>query len=210
MLRLCSQSIFRHSSKTFGLFVVSLCDIDYRDSQVYTFLFERQPYETTTDIREGIAAALKLFAGITEKVEEAFEGVESADEEQSWTSDSANASLSTTNSADNPLRRTILWVFLAHGILLRSLPLELRSQAERVCHLFSVTKHILSDLTAFGLCLPNELTTQPPVYGRLFGLLLAKLIQPNAVQIKVLSHETYKATQTLWRALPVGVDDSSN
>jgi len=69
---------------------------------------------------------LELFAGITE---EAFEEeVAPTDEEESWTSDSAKASLSTTNSADGSLRRTILWVFLAYGILLRSLPLELRSQ----------------------------------------------------------------------------------
>jgi hypothetical protein len=52
------------------------------------FPLRPKPYETTTDIREGIAAALKLFAGITEKVEEAFEEeVESADDEESWTSD---------------------------------------------------------------------------------------------------------------------------
>jgi len=82
-----------------------------------------------------------------------------------------------------------MWVFLAHGVFLRSLPLELRSQAEASCHL--PTKHIL-DLTAFGLCLANELTTQPPVDGRIFGLLLAKLIQPNAVSVKVLGPETYK------------------
>jgi len=43
-----------------GLFVASVCDIDHRDSQVHNFLFERQPYETTTGTREGTTAALKL------------------------------------------------------------------------------------------------------------------------------------------------------
>jgi len=46
----------------------------------------------------------------------------------------------------------------------------------------------------FSLCLPNKLTTQPPVDERIFGLLLAKLIQPNAIPVKVLGTETYKTT----------------
>jgi hypothetical protein len=197
-----------------GLFVASLCDIDYRDSQVYTFLFDRKPYNTTTDIREGIAAALKLFAGITEKVEESFEEeVESADDEESWTSDSAKAFLSTTNGADGSLRRAILWAFLAHGTLLRSLPLELRSQAEASLPPASVstlTRHILPDLlTAFALCLPNELTTQPPIDGRIFSLLLAQLSQPNAVPLKVLGAETFKTTQALWSSVTSDAVDLS-
>ncbi len=197
-----------------GLFVASLCDIDYRDSQAHTFLFDRTPYETTTNIREGIASALKLFASTTEKVEESFEEeVEAADDEESWTPDSAKAFLSTTNSADGPLRRAILWVFLAHGILLRSLPLELRSQAEASLPpalVSTLTKHILPDLlTAFGLCLPNELTTQPPIDGRIFGLLLAQLIKPDAVPLKVLGAENFKTTQTLWSSVTSDAVDFS-
>lgn len=197
-----------------GLFVASLCDIDYRDSQVHTFLFDRTPYDTTTDIREGITAALKLFAGITEKVEESFEEeVEAADDEESWTSDSAKAFLSTTNSTDGSLRRAILWVFLAHGILLRSLPLELRSQAEAglpPALVSTLTRHILPDLlTAFGLCLPNELTIQPSIDGRIFSLLLAQLIQPNAIPLKVLGAETFKTTQALWSSVTSDAVDFS-
>jgi len=197
-----------------GLFVASLCDIDYRDSQVHTFLFDRTPYNKTMDIREGITAALKLFANITEKVEESFEEeLEAADDEESWTSDSAKAFLSTTNGADGPLRRAILWVFLAHGILLRSLPLELRSQAEPSLPpvlVSTLTRHILPDLlTAFGLCLPNELTTQPPIDGRIFGLLLAQLIQPNAVPSKVLGAETFKTTQAFWSSVTSDAVDFS-
>ena len=189
-----------------GLFVASLCDVDYRDSQVLTFLFDREPYETTPDVREGIAAALKLFAGITERVEESFEEeVETADDEESWSSDAAKAFLSATSGANGSLRRATLWVFLAHGILLRSLPLELRSQPEASLPpalVTTLTKHILPDLlTAFGLSIPNELTTQPLVDGRIFGLLLAQLIQPNAVPEKVLGAETYKTTQALWSSV---------
>ena len=197
-----------------GLFVASLCDIDYRDSQAHTFLFNRTPYETTMNIREGIASALKLFAGITEKAEESFEEeVEAAEDEESWTPDSAKAFLSTADSADGPLRRAILWVFLAHGILLRSLPLELRSQPEACLPpalVSTLTKHILPDLaTAFSLCIPNELTTQPPIDGRIFGLLLAQLIQPNAVPVKVLGAEAFKTAQTLWSSVTSDAVDFS-
>jgi hypothetical protein len=197
-----------------GLFVASICDVDYRDSQVLTFLFDREPYDTTPDIRDGIAAALKLFASITGKAEEAFEEeVESADDEESWTSDAAKAFLSVTSSADGPLRRTIVWVFLAHSILLRSLPLELRSQPEASLPpalVSALTKDVLPDLlTAYGLSIPNELTTQPPVDGRIFGLLLAQLIQPNSVPEKVLGAEAYKTTQALWSSITSNTVDFS-
>ena len=197
-----------------GLFVASICDIDYRDSQVLTFLFDREPYEMTPDIREGVAAALKLFAGITEKVEGAFEEeIESAEDDESWSSDAAKAFLSATSGANASLRRTILWVFLAHSILLRSLSLELRSQPEASLPpalVSTLTKHILPDLlTAFGLSIPDELTTQPPVDGRIFGLLLAQLIQPNAVPEKVLGADAYKTTQALWSSVTSDVVDFS-
>ena len=189
-----------------GLLVASLCDIDYRDSQVLTFLFDQKPYKMTKDIRDGITAALKLFAGITKKAEGAFEKeVESADDEESWTSNSAKAFLFATSSADGSLRRAIVWVFLAHSILLRLLPLELRSQPEASLPpalVSMLTKEILPDLlTAFGLNIPNELTTPPPVDGRIFGLLLAQLIQPNAVPEKVLGAEAYKMTRALWSSI---------
>ena len=197
-----------------GLFVASICDIDYRDSQVLTFLFDREPYKTKLDIREGIAAALKHFASITEKVEGAFdEEVESADDEESWSSGAAKAFLSATNGANGSLRRTILWVFLAHSIVLRSLSLELRSQPEASLPpalVSTLTKHILPDLlTAFGLSIPDELTTQPPVDGRIFGLLLAQLIQPNAIPEKIIGAEAFKTIEALWSSITSDVVDFS-
>ena len=197
-----------------GLLVASLCDVDYRDSQALTFLFDRKPCETSTYLREGIAAALKHFASTTEKAEESFEEeVEPADNDESWASDAAKAFLSATSSADRSFRRTILWVFIAHGILLRSLPLELRSQPEASLPpalVSNLTKHILPDLlTAFGLSIPSELTTQPPVDGRIFGLLLAQLIQPNVIPEKVLGAQAYKTTQALWSSVTSDVVDFS-
>ncbi|CAG7849772.1 Uncharacterized helicase C694.02 [Serendipita indica DSM 11827] len=167
-----------------GLLLASLQEMDFRDSQANTFLYDRQPqtnlsrefYKAVGEAREALDELMPVDA-------------DDEDEEDSPT----------------PPQLALLFTFLAHVKLLDTIDLDLRSQPPSTLPsglVKLITEGFLPGLFAsLEATIPEDVDEPPLVDGRIFSLLLANILFSDTQPSQVLGGGVYASLTEKWKEL---------
>jgi hypothetical protein len=134
---------------------------------------------------------------------------EAAEDVDSWPVEAIRHYIDSNTPAPHHL--PILYAFLAHSLLLRTIDLDLRSQP--AISLDPVLSKIVTSEFLPGVFLsieataPDDIDETPLIDGRIFTYLLAALLQPNADVADLLGKAVHNSLTETWKELELSPVD---
>ncbi|PVG01333.1 P-loop containing nucleoside triphosphate hydrolase protein, partial [Serendipita vermifera] len=200
--------IFLRNMLDEGLLLGSLREMDFRDSQANTFLYDQKSPYTLPD---NVVSAAKYAQAVFEDL---HPGEDSDDEEEdtqasdveSWPVDAIRHYVSQIEGTPPPIQLSLLFSFLAHIKMLDAISLDLRSQPTP-CDLSPnlvkvVTQQFLPTVfESLESTIPENVDELPKIDGRIFTLLLTKMLQSGATPLEVLGEEVHESVTEVWSEL---------
>lgn len=189
-----------------GLLLASIRDVDFRDSQANTFLYDsRQSYSLPESITSTISEARELLSSLSPPNEEEDDAAEDI---ESWPLAAAKNHLA-KNPSPSSTELALLFALLAHVQLLDTIELEFRSQpAPSIGPSLAkaIQEFLLPLWSSLEKTIPAEVEEPPLIDGRIFSLVVVALIQSSDPQ-QLLGNAVWSRVMESWKELNLSPPD---
>ncbi|KAG8825176.1 hypothetical protein FRC19_011970 [Serendipita sp. 401] len=197
-----------------GILVGSLRDIDFRDSQANTFLYDRKhklekPFPSF--VEKGIHHAHEMILDLMEVDPDDFEDEDEegnpvrADDVPAWPERGIRHYFSQLSGTPSPPQLALAYTFLAHVRLLDTIDLDLRAQPPSTLSpslVKIVTEGFLPTIfQTLEETMPTDVDEPLQVDGRIYARLVESLIKPGVERSAVLGSGIAAAIDSIWKEL---------
>ncbi|KAG8802433.1 hypothetical protein FRC17_006414, partial [Serendipita sp. 399] len=203
-----------------GILVGSLRDLDFRDSQANTFLYDHKhklekPFSSAvaTGIRQAHEMILDLMPVDTDDFEDEDEEGNpiAAEDVPSWPERSIRHYFSQLDSTPSPPQLALAYAFLAHVKLLDAIDLDLRSQPASTLSpslIKIITEGFLPTIfESLEATMPLDVDEPLRVDGRIYAHLVENLIKPGVERTSMLGGGITSTIDSIWSELELPLVD---